>query len=116
MFSPTQPCPYCDGVGSASEGGLYGEPITHTPCAHCNGTGFILGERQLRTIVIIGSDDIELGAKLTEAYGCSGLIAPFVQGQYAYGYLHMTSLDPKSLLLVKGVEFIHVDDAIKELL
>lgn len=116
MFSIAQPCPACKGDGVFSEGGLYGEPLTISICTRCNGTRYILGEGQMRTIVILGSGDIELGAKLVEAYGCHGLIAPFVNGQYAYGYLHMTTTDPKKLVLVSGVEFIPVDEALKELL
>lgn len=70
----------------------------------------------MRTIVIIGSADVELGAKLCNAYGCSGLIAPYVGATgYAYGYLHMTTIDPKKLVITAGVEYIDVNEAIKEL-
>ena len=116
MQMPDDVCRTCGGVGYFTERISPGQTRT-TVCHVCNGTGFSSRPMEdfMRTIVILGSADIELGARLCEAYGCSGLIVPFVQGQYAYGYLHMTTLDPKALLLVKGVEFIDVDTAVREL-
>ncbi|HLP69705.1 MAG TPA: hypothetical protein VK181_19500 [Rhizobium sp.] len=71
----------------------------------------------MRTIVVIGSGDVELGAKLCNAYGCAGLVAPYVGSTgYAYGYLHMTTLDRRKLIITAGVEYIDVDEAIKELI
>ncbi|NJL70373.1 MAG: hypothetical protein HC888_01585 [Candidatus Competibacteraceae bacterium] len=119
MFSPATPCPYCDGHGETHEmqQRSFGPVEVHTPCERCNGTGYLpRGEGELRTIVITGSGDIELGARLCEKYGCHGLIAPLVDGRYAYGYLHMTTIDPRKLTLVAGVEFIDVDEALKVLL
>lgn len=116
MFSIATPCPYCEPIDYQYREG-FGTVAVRTVCSHCKGTGYLpRGEDELRTIVVTGSDDVELGAKLCEKYGCAGLIAPLAHGQYAYGYLHMTRQNPKELVLVQGVEIIDVDEALKVLL
>jgi hypothetical protein len=69
-----------------------------------------------RTVVVYGSKGCGKTANaefLRKKFGCFGVLDEVHNGFYVQGYLHLTSMPEKKLLLAKDVEFISFSEAMK---
>ena len=69
-----------------------------------------------RTIVVYGPKGCGKttnAERLREKFGCFGVLDEVQNGFYVKGYLHLTSMPEKRLLLAKNVEFISFAEAMK---